>query len=153
MTIPVQGMLVTVKTSSFRGAGTDEYVYVGLVGRGGGSEFPLDVQGFDDLEEGTRVKYWFGDVWEGHLLSGAKRPFEAQTWNDPAWRHIDLDKIDYVYLRKQSTKPRTEDDAWRMDEVEVRIYGPRPRRRVFRKTGDIWLGNEYGQIVYLHESG
>jgi len=147
----LKGILVRLKTKRERDAGTDDAIYVGIMGKGGGSEFPLDVRDFDDWEEGSDVKYWFGDVWEGSALSGAKRPWGATRWNHPGIRYIDLDKVDYVYLRKQSTKGGRGDDAWKMDEVEVTLYGPSPQKRTFWKTGDIWLGNEYGLWVYLKE--
>ena len=103
----IKGMLVKLKTKTGAYSGTDDHIYVGIVGKKGGSEFPLDVRGFDDFEAGT-VKYWLGTVWDGSALENAKNPFEAYGWNDPEGRGIDLDKVDYVYLRKQSHKA---DDA------------------------------------------
>ena len=145
----IKGILVRLKTENEKYAGTDNHIYVGIVGKGGGSEFPLDVKGFNDFEKGADVKYWLGDVWDGTALSGAKNPYKAYEWNDPEIRYIDLDKVDYVYLRKQSyTK---DDDAWKMDEVEVTLYGSSPKKKTFYKTGDIWLANEYGLRVYLKE--
>lgn len=149
--VNVKGMVVELKTKSGKGTGTDDHIYIGVVGKGGGSEFPLDVPGFDDFEAGT-VRYWFGDVWDGSSLSGAKNPYKAHSWNDPEPRYIDLDKVDYVYLRKHSHKGGRDDDAWKMDKVEVTLYGPSsPQKRTFHKTGDIWLANEYGLQVYLKE--
>lgn len=147
----IKGMFVSLKTDSSRHSGTDDHIYVGVFGTGGGSEFPLDVRGFNDFESGT-VNYWFGDVWEGAILDGAKNPYEAFGKNDPEGREIDLDGIDYVYLRKHSHSGGDDDDAWKMDEVEVRLYGSgAPDKRTFRKTGDIWLSNETGLQVWLTE--
>lgn len=148
----IKGMWVELKTASGKYTGTDEALYVGVFGKGGGSEFPLDVVGFNDFEPGTNIKYWFGDVWEGAILAGAKRPYEAGGWNDPEFRDIDLDQVDYIYLRKHSYKGGREDDAWKMDRVEVRLYGEvSPAKRTFRKTGDLWLANENGLQVWLTE--
>ena len=148
----IKGILVELKTKSGGGAGTDDHIYVGVFGKGGGSEFPLDVRGFNDFEAGANVKYWFGDVWEGGVLTGAKRPYEAGSWNDPELRYIDLDMVDYVYLRKHSHKGGDEDDAWKMDKVEVTLYGSSsPQKRTFHKTGDLWLANENGLQVWLKE--
>ena len=42
----VKGLVVRLKTSSIRKwAGTDDPIYIGVVGKGGGREFPLDVEG------------------------------------------------------------------------------------------------------------
>lgn len=148
----MKGMWVRLRTQYFRDAGTDDHIYVGVFGKGGGSEFPLDVHGFDDFEEGDEIKYWYGDVWEATALQGARQPFGAQGWNHPAIRRINLDKVDYVYLRKQSVHSRDDDDAWRMDHVEVRLYGEAsPQKRTFRKVTDIWLANEHGHQVWLIE--
>lgn len=144
----IKGMVVKLKTKTGAYSGTDDHIYVGVFGKQGGSEFPLDVRGFDDFETGT-VKYWLGTVWDGSVLQGAKNPFKAFSWNDPETRYIDMDKVDYVYLRKQSHT--ADDDAWKMDEVEVTLYGPKSQKRTFHKTGDIWLANEYGLQVYLKE--
>lgn len=147
----LKGMLIRLKTKSERGAGTVDHIYIGVVGKGGGGEFPLDVPGFKDFEMGSDIKYWFGDVWEGTALNNAKNPFQAEGWNDPEGRNIDLDKIDYVYLRKHSHKGGIDDDAWKMDEIEITLYGPSPKKRSFIKKSDIWLANEYGLQVWLRE--
>lgn len=148
----IKGMFVELLTDTATYAGTDDNIYVGVFGKGGGSEFPLDVRGFNDFEKGTNVKYWFGDVWEGGVLAGAKRPYQAGSWNDPEFRYIDLEKVDYVYLRKHSHKGGNDDDAWKMDKVEVTLYGSNsPQKRTFHKTGDIWLANEFGLQVWLLE--
>jgi len=147
----LRGIMVKLKTKNEPGAGTDDHIYIGVVGSGGGSEFPLDVPSFNDFEQGTDIKYWFGDVWDGVALKGAKNPFQAHQWNDPEFRYIDLDRVDYVYLRKHSHKGGVDDDAWKMDEVEVTLYGPSPQKRTFFKKGDIWLANEYGLQVWLKE--
>ncbi|UCF08076.1 MAG: hypothetical protein JSW28_10635 [Thermoplasmata archaeon] len=147
----LKGIVIRLKTKKESGAGTNDHIYIGVMGPGGGSEFPLDVPGFNDFEEGSDVKYWFGDVWEGAALSGAKNPFQAHKWNDPKIREIDMDKIQYVYVRKHSHVGGVLDDAWKMDEVEVTLYGDSPKKRIFHKKGDIWLANEYGLQVWLTE--
>ncbi len=59
--------------------------------------------------------------------------------------------VDYVYLRKHGYGSRKEDDAWKMDGVEVRLYGPEGQRRIFRKEEDLWLATEHGLQVWLRE--
>ena len=154
----IQGMLVTLKTKTGATAGTDDHLYVGVFGKRGGSEFPLDVRGFNDFEPGANVKYWFGDVWDGNDLAGAKRPYAAGSWNDPGSRHINLYHVEYVYLRKHSHKGSDADDAWKMNSVEVILYTPenidygQPNaKRTFQKWGDLWLANEFELQVWLRE--
>ncbi|UCE73028.1 MAG: hypothetical protein JSV56_08285 [Methanomassiliicoccales archaeon] len=147
----LKGMLVRLKTKAEPSAGTDDHIYIGVMGSGGGGEFPLDVPGFDDFKEGSDIKYWFGDIWEGVALKNAKNPFQAHKWNDPKYRNIEMDKIEYVYLRKHSHRGGSDDDAWKMESVEVTLYGPKPIKRIFHKVGDVWLANEFGLQVWLKE--
>jgi hypothetical protein len=148
----IQGMIVRLETERGRDTGTDDRLYIGIFGKGGGSEFAIDVRNFDDAEPGANIKYWYGDVWDGTALTNAKKAYGADGRNDPAKRYIDIDKVDYVYIRKQSVYDKEGDDAWDMDEVEVALYGTSsPKKRVFHKTGNIWLANEYGLQVWLKE--
>lgn len=148
----VRGMLVRLRTHTSGGAGTDEHIYIGVAGPGGGREFPLDVTDFNDFEAGTDVKYWFGSVWDGGALAGAKNPFKGQSWNRPAFWRIEMEQVNQVYVRKASGNTKgMEDDAYKMDEVEVTLYGTNPSSRTFSRTTNIWLGNEYGLQVWLPE--
>ena len=88
----VLGIFVELKTENKKHAGTDDHIYIGVVGPGGGREFPLNVSGFNDFEEGTNVKYWLGEVWEGELLENARDPIKSHgSWNDPKIWEIELE--------------------------------------------------------------
>lgn len=152
----LKGILVNLTTAN--NGGTDDHIYLGVFGKGGGSEFPLATDNFDDFESGTKVKYRLGDVWENNATSSTKIPSRStgNDWNNPWYRDIDLDMVDYVYLRKQSYKYEGNDyngdDAWRMDEVEVILYGSSsPNKRRFYKPRDLYLANEFGLQVWLKE--
>ena len=149
----VRGILVRLRTKDQSGAGTDDHVYIGVAGTGGGREFPLDVRRFNDFEAGSDVKYWFGDVWEGGVLSGARRPFrsEPNDRNDPAWFRIELDEVNQVYVRKQGDNTTAGDDAWKMDYIEINLYGASSQKRTFSTGNDLWFGNEYGRTAWLPE--
>ena len=148
----VRGMVIRLRTENEKYAGTDDHIYIGVVGTAGGREFPLDVRRFNDFERGTDVKYWLGDVWDGSVLSNARNPYEAHDWNDPEKWRIEMDDVNQVYVRKGGTGTGRDDDAYKMDEVEVILYGASPNRRTFSRTTDIWLANEYGLQVWLPES-
>jgi hypothetical protein len=149
----IKGIVVQVLTRDQVATGTDDRIYLGVFGRGGGSEFPLDIRGIDDFERGSIEKYWFGSVWDGDILSGAEmRPYAARGLNNPSTRDIDINLVDYVYLRKHSHKGGNADDQWKMDWVKVTLYGnDSPKRRIFQKLENITLGNEYGLQVWLVE--
>jgi hypothetical protein len=149
----IRGIVIRLRTKNQSGAGTDDHIYIGVVGSGGGREFPLDVRGFDDFEKGSDVKYWFGNVWEGGILTGAKKPYRSEPGgrNDPAWFRIELDEVDYVYVKKQGDNTTEGDDAWKMDFIEVALYGASPQKRTFTTGNDLWFGNEYGRKAWLPE--
>jgi len=150
----LRGIVVYLATGTARHAGTDDALYVGVSGTGGGREFPLDTAFFDDFERRSRVRYALGEVWEETALIGARTPKMAKAdWNDPAYFHVDLSAIDRIYLRKQCGRRRADDDAYQLDEVEVTLYGGAGEKRVFRTGSAIWLGLEYGAQVWLPEVG
>lgn len=153
--VNVIGIVVSLQTESRNWAGTNDHLWIGVFGKGGGREFALDVHNFDDFEEGTTVKYWFGEVWEGTQLAGAKKPWHSQVgerWNNPqAWQTINLEKVDYVYLKKGGTRIDDHDDAYLLENITVILYGPEGHKRTFRQTKDIRLSNESGLKVWLVE--
>ncbi|MBI4262735.1 MAG: hypothetical protein HY657_00005 [Acidobacteria bacterium] len=149
----LRGMVVQLKTKAQSGAGTDDHLYIGVVGSGGGREFPLDVRDFNDFESGSDVKYWFGTVWDGTALAGARKPNRSDPGdrNDPAWHNVALKDVQTVYLRKQGSRSTDGDDAYKLDKVEVTLFGASPEKRIFSTGEDIWLGNEYGHQAWLPE--
>ena len=149
----LRGMVVDLKTSSQSGAGTDAHIYIGVVGTRGGREFPLDVEGFNDFEPGPDVKYWLGTVWDGTAITGSRKPRGSEPGgnNNPQRYRIELDDVPFVYIRKAAGLTEGSDDAYRLDEVEVMLYGYNPESRSFGTTRDMWLSIENGLQLWLPE--
>ncbi len=149
----LRGMLVELSTSAIPGAGTDQHIYIGVQGTGGGREFPLANARIDDFEEGDTIRYWLGEVWDGTLLDGAVPPDMSTglSANAPKAFSIDLDKVNSVYIRKQGQPGHKSDDAYRFDAVEVTLYGHYPIRRSWSTNNSLWLGNEFGLTAWLPE--
>ncbi len=149
----LRGMIVRIQTDGEAWAGTDDMLYIGVYGKGGGREFPLDVKGFNDWEKGTDIKYHLGTVWDGAALNGTKKPIDSEPGqkNDPMWHRVELDEVDYVYIRKQGDNTKSGDDRYRFETVEVTLYGANPITRTFIETSDLYLANETGQICYIPE--
>lgn len=151
----ILGITVGLKTGPGVWSGTDDHIYVGIIGKGGGREFPLDVKGYDDFEPGTYASYLLGTVWavDQQAAKKALHPFESSLgdWNDPNKWEIDLQKIDYVYLRKAGSRSGSDDDMYEMEEVEVVLYGVYPNSRHFKHAGTVRLANEYGLQIFLLE--
>ena len=149
------GIIARVVTGNDSRDGTDDRVYLGVVGTGGGSEFPLDVPDLEDFERGSDATYWFGEVWDGGALTEASRAREGDGENDPRSRFIDLDRVRYVYLRKHR-HTWSSGDSLILDECTITLYGTSARSRVFQiKPGSrghqAQLGDRYGLRVYLTE--
>ncbi|MBW2393544.1 MAG: hypothetical protein JRG95_04690 [Deltaproteobacteria bacterium] len=150
----LRGIVIQLNTGTAREAGTNDSLYLGVSGTAGGREFPLDVAWFDDFERRSRVKYRLGKVWDEVATAGSKQPKMSHAdWNDPAYFYVGFDAIDRLYLRKQSSRSATKDDAYELDEIEVTLFADEPRKRIFRCTTGIWLGTAYGSQVWLPEVG
>jgi hypothetical protein len=149
-------MVVALNTFDSEDAGTDDEIYLGLWGTGGGREFPLSSSNHDDFERGASDLYMIGvDPGFGFRQSDRSKPGEA---NDPALVPIELGSIQYVYLRKQAYGTEGDDNAWRLSRVIVLLYDaatfPLPRNRIFFLDAPkgMWFGNEHGHQAWLSES-
>jgi hypothetical protein len=154
------GIQVVLTTSPDDGdvAGTDDHLYIGIVGKGGGREFPLDSEE-ENFEPGTEV-FALGSV-PGPTSPLWKYPIESKPGelNDPELQNLDLEQVDYVYLRKQGERSPDGDDFYALGSVDVVLYGPANAdpslqfKRHFhfnRKTiKSLWLANPRGHVVYL----
>ena len=58
------GITVTLTTAADEDGGTDDHVYLGVIGLGGGREFPLDDADWEDFELEEPIKYKLGETWE-----------------------------------------------------------------------------------------
>ncbi len=142
----VTGIFVSLKTAdSPPWAGTDNHVYLGVVGTVGGREFSLGVPAFDDYEPGSDVGYSIGsaaDVFAGRKPLRGDAAFDDMMICQP--------NITHVYLRKQGNLSHDGDDLWRLERAFVYILGPTVTR-VFSTTGPATLGNEWGLQLWLGE--
>ena len=154
----VLGMLVTLQTFDSEDAGTDDEIYIGLWGTAGGREFPLSSKDHDDFERGAADDYIIGvDPGFGFPLIRSDRSAPGEA-NDPALVPIDLNTIQYVYVRKQAYGTQEDDDAWRLESVIVLLYDdqtiPLTGSRLFSLFAPkgMWFGNEHGHQAWLSES-
>ena len=152
----ILGMLVYLATDISKEAQTNDEVYIGLWGRGGGREFPLSATDHKDFHQGNDTYVLGANPGLGELVqSDRSKPGEA---NDPALVPIDLDSIQYVYVRKQAYGMGNADNAWRLATAIVTLYDeiglplPGPRMFVLNVPKGMWLGNEHGHQAWLTES-
>jgi hypothetical protein len=141
----ITGIFVSLTTAGVWWAGTNDHLYLGVVGTVGGREFALGVDGFDDFEAGTVVPYSIGP---GAAVFGGKIPATAPA--ALAEMTICLPNVTHVYLRKQGDRTHEGDDAWRLSSAFVYLISS-GMTRVFTTTGPATLGNEHGLQLWLAE--
>ena len=142
----INGIFVSLSTAGQWWAGTNNHLYLGVVGTVGGREFALNVAGFDDFEEGTVVTYSIGP---GAALFGGKIPATAPQ--ALAEMTICQPNVTHVYLRKQGDRTFDGDDMWRLSSAYIYLIADGDPTRVFSSTGPATLGNEHGQQIWLGE--
>ncbi len=148
--VDIKGVLLKLKSENEHKVDRDDHFYVGVCGKGKAREFPLHVYGQDDFNAGADVKCRFGDVWGGDLRTDIKEPYKVSSSNYPKNCHIDMSKVNRVYLRKQSHSG--DDNVWKLNGAEVTLYGPNSsHRRKIYKSRDFGLVLEYGLKVWLKE--
>jgi hypothetical protein len=159
------GVFISLRTSDKEGSGTNDNIYLGVEGTGGGREFLLDVSSpsdFDDFEKGSEVYYNLGGVsfaqiqtlvGEFEIPSTAGFLVPDETFqggiNDPAQLPINFQRIDRVYLRKMGDRVHREDDALILGSIAVWIYSDEGERRKFYYNREFRLGSEFGLQVWL----
>jgi hypothetical protein len=175
------GMFVTLITSDETtpgDPGTDDNMYIGVVGTGGGREFPL-ASPDKDFVKGATQNFALGQPWEP-IQVGTQESFpfgvpvpstpvdpKKPPNNDPKLVPLDVAQVTHVYLRKTGTTrggttyegDEDGDDAYRLQEATVKLYGPAsPSKRVFifkpnpaNELKSVWMGTEFGLVIYLQE--
>ena len=148
--VNIKGVLLKLKSENEHKVDNDDRFYVGVCGRGKAREFHLDVYGHDDFNAGADVECKFGDVWEDDLRANAEEPHKVGSSNNIRVSHVDLDKVNRVYLRKQSHSGG--DNAWNLSGAEVALYGSDSSQiRKIYKGDDFGLLLEHGLKVWLKE--
>lgn len=153
----ILGIFVSLNTFKSEDAETDDEIYLGMWGTGGGREFPLSSRDHDDFERGAQDMYILGvEPGFGFSMHRPERSAPGED-NDPALVPIELGTIQYVYLRKQAYGTGEADNAWRLDSAIVMLFEQetvplnQPRLfSLFTPKGQ-WLGNEHGHQVWLPE--
>lgn len=154
----ILGIFVNLNTFNGEDSETDDEIYLGVWGTGGGREFPLSSSNHDDFERGAVDDYILGvDPGFGFSTHRPTRSGPGED-NDPALVPIELSTIQYVYLRKQAYGTQEDDNAWRLDSVHVLFYEqetvPLNQSRLFtlHPRKGLWMGNGNGHQVWLTES-
>ncbi|MDJ0823473.1 MAG: hypothetical protein QNJ09_16890 [Paracoccaceae bacterium] len=130
----IKNIIVTLKTGNALKAGTDDHLYVGVVGRGSGGEFNLStpMPGDDYNRNELRIHYLGPEPADPRdpnaMPTDAVRPDksvydptfgETSGINDPERRAIDIEDVEYVYIRKVGPRKSGYDDPWQLEAIQV----------------------------------
>jgi hypothetical protein len=150
----VTGILCQVITGNVDGAGTDGRVYLGL----GAREFRMDSSA-DDYERGSWREYLIGHPPvepDPNNIPGQQIRVLNGPRNDPRDVGFPIDRLNLsktpVYIRFE---PSGSSPDWNLAFVAVLVYAPQfamayapPDPNNFHS---LWLGDNYGKVLYLPE--
>ena len=144
----IEGIVVELETGNQSWAGTDDHLFVGVVGTHGGREFNLNVSGFNDFEPGTKVNYQIGKEFALALSGPEKTPITAPA-SLLTGSKIDQTSVTHVYLRKQGDMSQDVDNAWRLQFARVWLMNSTDPTLIWESRGPLTLSIEDGLQVWL----
>jgi hypothetical protein len=148
----ISGITVELQVGPDSVAASPDPLFLGLYGPGGGREFRLDAPTFEEFNQaGKSVRLQLG-------TGCCPKPNDRQvSWssqghgNDPSIYGIDLDGVEFVYLRKQLLEGKPQDNILVLQWVDVRLCDGSEIRR-FGSSGRLWFGLETGGTHWLAET-
>lgn len=154
----ITGIVVEATVARRAEAGTDDRLYVGLHGSGGG-ELSLNTPQ-DDWEPGEPVRIILGEPRSGNFSAFHQaHKSEPGGMNDPARWAMNTDSLDNVSFRKSGPWNLNDDDLLELEDarVSVRAHDGSSQDLVIidfslltiPNSPNIFLGNEVGLQKYL----
>jgi hypothetical protein len=144
----IEGIVVELETGSQSWAGTNDQLFVGIVGTGGGREFNLNVSNFNDFEANSKVNYQIGKEFALSLSGPEKKPTTAPS-SLLGGSKIDQPAVTHVYLRKQGEMNGDADNAWRLQSARVWLMNDSDPTLIWESRGSLTLSIEDGLQVWL----
>ncbi len=145
----IRGIVVELETGNQRWAGTDDQLFVGIVGTLGGREFNLDVARFNDFEPGTKVNYQIGEESPVLTTEGPEKVPITAPARLMGGSLIDQPSVTHVYLRKQGDMDRDVDNAWQLQSARVWLLNRTDPTLIWESRGPLTLSIEDGLQVWL----
>lgn len=150
-------IVIRVKTlaSVDSSSGTSDPLYLGVITKHGGREFPLRYQK-TGLKIGSNELVEFGV--NAPELPANRQIFDSAGGGFNGIEAFPLTLVERVYLRKESGNPGADkDDSVGIEFVSAFITDSDgttidwSNRNLSNSSGPspFWLGNEFGQVVYL----
>ncbi len=144
---------VKIEVASIPWSPSVDPVYLGVYGKEtGGREFAIDVKGYKEFDkEGKVVRFALGS---GCCPEKTDLQVKASTGgghNDPEVDNIDLEDVEYVYLRKLLRDTEAADDRLVLSSIDVLMFDDKGSLRRFKKDGELYFAHEAGVQHWLVE--
>ncbi len=147
----ISGISVKIQVGSISWAESDDRLYLGVFGKKGGREFSLDVTNYNEFDTVNKlVKFKIGDGCcsdVNELLVN----FSNGQCNTPITDQIDLNSIEFVYLRKEAKETESQDNCLQLKTADVKICDTSGNIRRFKKETLMYFGHECGLQHFLIE--
>jgi len=146
------GIKVRAATAGGWWSDTNDAVYVGVYGTQGGREFRIDVENFSEFATPNSLQtFSLGQICcrDGSELSVLLST--GKSINDPAAIPLDMDSVQFVYLRKEEHHTALSDDWLILDLAEVLLCDDSGSLRRFRQNRQMHFWYESGLQHWLPE--
>ncbi len=151
----VSGVNIDITVGSGSWADSKDPIYLGVYGKNGGREFPLQVNGDSPINTiGATINLVLGTSCCNKEGVNYLQIDNSQnlSHNDPLLNPIELEDIEYVYLRKYGGQYASSDDFGELSEVSVLFCDNLGNVIRYRKEGRIHFAKEAGLQHWLVET-
>lgn len=154
----ISGISFDVAVGGAPGSRSMDQLYIGVYGKHGGREFALDRSSSNPElgADGLIRRFYFGNGCCRKATDLLIDQSSGAQWNGPGVDNIDLDHVEYVYVRKMSRLQETgsaliADDVLVLTNAVVTLCDSSGNMRRFSKRGIIPFGHQYGHQHWLIE--
>jgi hypothetical protein len=160
----ITGISLTIKVGPAGWSDSKDTLYLGIFGKDGGREFALDVDNYEEFDSPNKiVKLRIGNgCCPDDSELQVRHSDQYGGSNTPLIYPLDLEDIEYVYLRKIQRMRETptgnpddqflHDDLLELASVDVLLCDSNGSFRRFQKNHKIFFGSECGVQHWLEET-
>ena len=148
----ITGITVSIKLGSYIYAGTKDPLYLGIFGKNGGQEFALEVNNYEEFDSPNKfIQFKLGDGCCSANMLQVQGSNDPGNCNNPKSFPLNLDSIEYVYLRKLHKLNAVEDDLLQLASARVLLCDVNGNIRKFEKDIKMVFAYECGLQYWLKE--
>jgi len=148
----IKGIYVEIKVGPVGYAPSNDPMYIGIYGKNGGREFALDAENYEEFDSPNKiVKLQIGDFCcEKDGVLQVRHSDPAGGSNTPINYPLELEDIEYVYLRKYQRALEVDKNAVLHDDLLELAYA---KVLLCDTNGDVRLFEKNQKMFFAYESG